>query len=63
MNVFEIMVDDLVKENGGLDCSLAIENSKENNEEADLVLTTETSPTEICNLKRSASVSSENSST
>jgi hypothetical protein len=33
MNVFEIMVDDLVAENGGLDCSLAIEHDKRNQEE------------------------------
>ena len=61
MNVFEMMVDDLVKENGGTDCSLAIENSKENNEEADLVVPTEISPVEISK-RQSSNISSRSSS-
>jgi hypothetical protein len=36
MNVFEIMVDDLVAENEGLDCSLAIEHDKMIIEENDV---------------------------
>jgi len=60
MNVFEIMIDDLVAENGGLDCSLALEHDKRNQEESDVVIAVD-SPTEISNLKRSPSHSSESS--
>jgi hypothetical protein len=57
MNVFEIMVDDLVAENGGLDCSLAIEHNKRNQEELSEVVEID-SPTDLPNLKKSNSISS-----
>ena len=62
MNVFEMMIDDLVKENGGLDCSLAIKHSKENNEEDNFVTATEFSAVEISKLKRPISASQKSSS-